>query len=175
MIDGFILPLHLQPRITSGANTLAQRLQQIGWLMGTAESCTGGGIAFALTSLPGSSRWFVGGIVSYTNKLKAGLLAVPPEDIASHGAVSETVVAAMSAGALQALGCQISVAVSGIAGPAGAVPGKPVGTVCFGWAIDRGGCLPDVGCETLCFEGDRAEVRGLTILHAIEGCLARLP
>lgn len=170
-----IWPVDLQSIILEKTHALSQRVLQRGWLMGTAESCTGGGIAYACTALPGSSQWFVGSVVSYTNLLKMGLLDVPADAIASHGAVSTEVAAAMALGATDTLGCQLAVAVSGIAGPGGAVPGKPVGTVCFGWALVPPDGEPQVDTEICRFDGDRAAVRTQTILHAIGGCLARLP
>ena len=107
---------------------LAVALRTRGWRLATAESCTGGLIAAACTSLAGSSEWFERGFVTYSNEAKTALLGVPPALIAAHGAVSEEVARAMVQGALQHAPVQLAVAVTGIAGPGGAVPGKPVGT-----------------------------------------------
>src|SRR5438309_4586701 len=105
-----------------------------GSMIATAESCTGGLVAAALTAVPGSSAWFERGFVTYSNGAKAAMLGVPNEVIARHGAVSEETAAAMARGAVQASAAQWSVAITGIAGPGGATPGKPVGTVGFAWA-----------------------------------------
>ncbi len=104
-------------------------LRQKGWTMGTAESCTGGNIAHRITLIPGSSDFFVGGIVSYSNDVKKHLLGVSADNLEKYGAVSRPVVEQMVAGAMQSLGCQCAVATSGIAGPGGGTPEKPVGTV----------------------------------------------
>src|ERR1700733_3957516 len=105
----------------------------------TAESCTGGWIAKALTDIAGSSDWFAEGFVTYSNESKVRRLGVPRAVLQRHGAVSEATVRAMAAGALRRSKAQVAVAVTGIAGPGGAVPGKPVGTVWLGWATRRGG------------------------------------
>ncbi len=100
-----------------------------GWMVGTAESCTGGYIASLLTAVPGSSAYFTGGIVAYSNSVKENILGVSPDDILQHGAVSRPVVEQMAQGAIRALGCDCVMAISGIAGPTGGTPDKPVGTV----------------------------------------------
>lgn len=141
---------------------LADRLQRQNWKLATAESCTGGMIAAACTDLPGSSAWFERGWVSYSNEAKTELLGVDPALIARHGAVSEAVARAMVQGALQHAHAQVALAVTGIAGPGGASPGKPVGTVWFGWATPDG-----VSTETRHFAGDRAAVRAATMHHAL--------
>lgn len=135
--------------------TLAERLQERGWQMATAESCTGGLIAAACTELTGSSAWFDRGFVTYSNEAKTDLLGVDAALIAAHGAVSEPVVRAMAEGAVQRAGVHVAVAVTGIAGPTGGSPDKPVGTVWLAWA---GKGMPT---RTQCclFEGDRAQVR----------------
>ncbi len=135
----------------------------------TAESCTGGGIAYAVTSVAGSSDWFERGYVTYSNASKQALLAVPAQTLRRHGAVSEPTARAMAQGALRRSGATIAVAVTGIAGPGGAVPGKPVGTVCFAWA--RGA---RVRSATRRFRGGRAEVRRRSVAHALRGVLACL-
>lgn len=145
---------------------LADRLRARGWRMAAAESCTGGLIAAACTSLAGSSDWFERGFVTYSNAAKAELLGVDPALIRSHGAVSEEVARAMAAGALQRAPVQLTVAVTGIAGPGGAGPGKPVGTVWLAWATAQG-----VQAERLQLAGDRDAVRGATVRAALQRLL----
>src|SRR3974390_3047109 len=120
----------------------------------TAESCTGGWVAKVLTDVPGSSAWFLGGAVAYSNALKESLLRVSAETLAMHGAVSDATVREMATGALEALGGHIACSVSGIAGPDGAAPGKPVGTVWFGWAWRHGQAV-HVPARLKLFKGDR--------------------
>ncbi len=141
---------------------LADALRARGWRIATAESCTGGLIAGACTDLAGSSDWFERGFVTYSNDAKSELLGVPAALIAQHGAVSEPVARAMAEGALARAPVQLSVAVTGIAGPGGAVPGKPVGTVWLAWA--RAG---DTQAERLQLDGDRAAVRAATVAAAL--------
>jgi nicotinamide-nucleotide amidase len=132
----------------------------------TAESCTGGWIAKVLTDVPGSSSWFLGGVVAYSNTLKQSLLGVLPSTLVAHGAVSEATAREMAIGALETLGGQVAVAVTGIAGPDGAQPGKPVGTVWFGWAWRAGDEIETrVAMET--FSGDREAVRRQTVARAL--------
>ena len=140
----------------------ARLLQARGWMMTTAESCTGGLIAARCTDLAGSSAWFERGFVSYSNAAKAELLGVDPALIATHGAVSEPVARAMAAGALAHSAAQAAVAVTGVAGPTGGSADKPVGTVWFGWQV--GG---RTHTERRRFEGDRAAVRAATVEHAL--------
>lgn len=148
---------------------LAAALLARGWRMATAESCTGGQIAAACTDRAGSSEWFDRGFVTYSNEAKVAQLGVPPALIASHGAVSEAVARAMLAGALQhAPPAELAVAVTGIAGPGGAVPGKPVGTVWLAWG--RRGQATQV--ERLQLDGGRAAVREATVAAALERLLA---
>ena len=139
-----------------------------GWMLATAESCTGGLIAAACTDLAGSSQWFERGFVSYSNAAKTALLGVPADLITAHGAVSEPVARAMAEGAVRHSAAQVSVAVTGVAGPTGGSPGKPVGTVWFGWQLDGA-----THSELRHFAGDRAAVRAATLRHALAR-LARL-
>lgn len=141
---------------------LADALRARGWRMATAESCTGGLIAAVCTAVPGSSDWFDCGLVSYSNEAKTALLDVPAALIAAHGAVSEAVARAMVQGALARSRADLAVAVTGIAGPGGAVPGKPVGTVWLAWG-DR----QAVHAERLQLPGDRAAVRAATVQAAL--------
>jgi nicotinamide-nucleotide amidase len=141
---------------------LALLLMNRGWLLATAESCTGGLIASHCTDLAGSSAWFERGFVTYSNAAKTQMLGVDPALIAEHGAVSEAVARAMATGALQRSPAQVSVAVTGVAGPSGGSPDKPVGTVWFAWATPQ-------GLTSACrlFGGDRAAVRDATVQHAL--------
>ena len=156
MTDPRIQPLLLQ---------LSEQLVQQRKMLVTAESCTGGGVAYAITELPGSSRWFERGFVTYSNAAKQEQLGVAHELIAGHGAVSEQVAAAMALGALQHSHADFSVAVTGIAGPDGGTEEKPVGTVCFGWA-QRGA---EARTTRVVFDGNRQQVRELSILTALQG------
>lgn len=134
-----------------------------GVTIGCAESCTGGLIAAALTEVPGSSDSFVGGVVSYWVEVKESVLGVPHDVIEMHGVVSEQTAHAMAKGACAALGCDFAVATTGIAGPTGALPGKPVGTVCFG--IEGPGVRRSF---TTCKGTSRREVRKLAVATALQ-------
>jgi nicotinamide-nucleotide amidase len=141
---------------------LADALRARDWRMATAESCTGGLIAAACTAVAGSSDWFERGFVTYSNAAKQALLGVPEALLAAHGAVSREVALAMALGALRHAPVHLAVAVTGIAGPGGAVPGKPVGTVWLAWATAAG-----VQAELLQLEGDRSAVRAATVHAAL--------
>ena len=143
---------------------LADALRAKGWRLATAESCTGGLIAAACTTLAGSSDWFERGFVTYSDAAKTEQLGVDAALIEHHGAVSEAVVCAMAAGALARSPADIAVAVTGIAGPGGAVPGKPVGTVWLA-LMQRGGA---VQAERLQLGGDRAGIRTQTVVIALQ-------
>jgi nicotinamide-nucleotide amidase len=138
----------------------------------TAESCTGGWIAKALTDIAGSSQWFCEGIVTYSDESKVHRLGVPRAILRQHGAVSEATVRAMATGALRRSNAEVAVAVTGIAGPGGAVPGKPVGTVWLGWATRRGRAIR-VATALRRFRGDRETVRRKTVRAALQGLLRR--
>ncbi len=150
------------------------RLLARGAFITTAESCTGGWVAKALTDIAGSSQWFAQGWVTYGNEAKHAQLGVPLRVLARHGAVSEPVVEAMARGALRRAGAgahaRIAIAVSGIAGPGGAVPGKPVGTVWFAWAR-RGARGIEVFTERRLFRGDREQVRRRSVEFALKRVL----
>ncbi|RJG15268.1 CinA family protein [Massilia cavernae] len=148
------------------AGRVGQALQAKNLLLVTAESCTGGGISQAVTEIAGSTSWFDCGFVAYSNPSKTELLEVPPALIAQMGSVSEEVAAAMAIGALANSNAHVALSTTGIAGPTGGMPGKPVGTVCFGWA--RG---EHTYTERLVFHGDRQSVREQTIVHALQGLL----
>ena len=153
----------------SDARQLATALLDRGWMLATAESCTGGMIAAACTELAGSSDWFERGFVTYSDEAKTELLDVDAALIHTHGAVSEVVARAMAFGAVRHSRARVSVAVTGIAGPSGGSKDKPVGTVWFGFMID--GRLTS---EVKRFDGDRAGVRTATVAHALDGLLLRL-
>jgi nicotinamide-nucleotide amidase len=136
----------------------------------TAESCTGGWIAKALTDVAGSSQWFNEGFVTYSDTAKRQRLGVPRSVLKAHGAVSEATVRAMARGALKRAGVPVAVAVTGIAGPGGAVPGKPVGTVWLGWAVQRGKMIR-VAARLRHFRGGREAVRRKTVRAALQGLL----
>ena len=150
---------------------VGRRLLDQGLLLATAESCTGGWVAKAVTDIAGSSQWFVEGWVTYGNASKQARLGVPAAILKRQGAVSEPVVAAMARGALRSSGAHVALAVSGIAGPGGAVPGKPVGTVWFAWAR-RSGSRVDVRTDCKRFRGDREAVRAAAVRCALRGILA---
>ena len=152
---------------------LADALRARGWRMATAESCTGGMIAAACTDLAGSSDWFERAVVSYSNQAKTDLLGVPAALLAQHGAVSEPVVRAMAEGVQRSSGADLTVAVTGIAGPGGGTPAKPVGTVWFGFVRRSADGSLQVASEQRRFEGDRAQVRRATVEHALRGLLQR--
>ncbi len=156
--------LSISERVTQSAcGLLAEKLQNRGWKLATAESCTGGLIAAACTGLSGSSNWFERGFVTYSNEAKTELLGVEPQQIASHGAVSEVVARAMAFGAVRQSRAQVSVAVTGVAGPTGGTADKPVGTVWFGFSVNG-----QLSSEMQRFDGDRAAVRTQTVAHALK-------
>jgi nicotinamide-nucleotide amidase len=163
------------PLSTSGHPTLqvvhllADALQQRRWMMVTAESCTGGLIAGACTDLSGSSNWFERGFVTYSDAAKTELLGVDAALIEAHGAVSEEVARAMAEGAVSRSRAQVAVAVTGVAGPTGGSPEKPVGTVWFGWSANG-----QVRTERRRFDGDRATVRAATVHYALQTLLERV-
>lgn len=145
---------------------LSQALLQKHWMLASAESCTGGMVAAACTDLAGSSAWFERGFVTYSNAAKTQQLGVATSLLAQHGAVSEAVARAMTQGALLHSKAQVTLAITGVAGPAGGTLDKPVGTVWFAWATPKG-----VHSEVRHFEGDRAAVRQASTLHSILGLL----
>lgn len=146
---------------------VAQGLQHKGWMLVTAESCTGGWIAKLCTDLAGSSAWFERGFVTYSNEAKQEMLGVKAGTLVQYGAVSEAVVAEMAVGALRHSRAQVAVSVSGIAGPGGGTATKPVGMVCFGWAQADG----TVHTETCQFAGDRDTVRQQAVVYALQGVM----
>jgi nicotinamide-nucleotide amidase len=170
LATGLIQHRHKERHVTNDIIDLATRvgrsLEAKRLMLATAESCTGGGVSQAITEIAGSTGWFECGFVTYSNASKTELLEVPAALMAQFGSVSEEVAAAMAEGALASSTADVAVSTTGIAGPTGAVPGKPVGTVCFGWA--RG---DTTYTERLVFAGDRHAVREQTIAHALQGLL----
>ncbi|GHA57255.1 CinA family protein [Photobacterium aphoticum] len=152
------------------AQRLGQQLARQQWVAATAESCTGGGIASAITDIAGSSAWFDRAFITYSNEAKQDMLGVAAQTLNDHGAVSEAVVYEMARGALAHSLAHISVAVSGIAGPGGGSDAKPVGTVWLAWADHTG--WADAQCFH--FDGDRVAVRQQAVDAALDGLLARL-
>lgn len=159
-----------QKALETLAAEVGAALQRRGWSMTTAESCTGGWIAQAVTAIAGSSQWFDRGVITYSNEAKRDLLGVQQATLLRCGAVSEDTVTEMARGALRNSSANISVAVSGIAGPGGAVPGKPVGTVWFGWATREG----DLQTHSQLFSGQRADIRAAAVATALQGILRRV-
>jgi nicotinamide-nucleotide amidase len=148
-----------------GAALLERKL-----MLACAESCTGGWVAEVVTATGGSSQWFERGYVTYSNAAKQELLGVKADTLRQDGAVSEAVVREMAAGALRHSHAQAALAISGVAGPSGGSPGKPVGTVCFAWVLHGGAPT----AETKHFSGDREAVRKQSVVHALQGLLRRL-
>ena len=161
------------------ARELGARLAAQGLVLATAESCTAGGVSYAVTQVPGSSAWFDRGFVVYSNEAKQRMLGVAQAYLRDYGAVSEPVARAMALGALAQSHAHAAVAVTGIAGPDGGSPAKPVGTVCFAWALRRDPTVPPwARTVTRHFEGDRAAVRTQSIAEAMAGlidCLGDRP
>ncbi len=170
------------PTMSQAADLVLARAEELGALLArerlvltTAESCTAGGVAYAVTQVPGSSAWFDRGYITYSNESKQKLLGVTPSYLRDFGAVSEPVARAMALGALSQSQAQIAVAVTGIAGPGGATETKPVGLVCFAWGIKRDDhALPWVRTAHRQFDGDRAAVRTQSIIAALDGLIGLL-
>jgi nicotinamide-nucleotide amidase len=138
------------------------------FLIATAESCTGGWAAQVITNTAGSSAWFERGFVTYSNEAKAEMLGVRPGTIETFGAVSLETAGEMAVGALNHSRAMISLAITGIAGPTGGSPGKPVGTVCFAWCMKN----QTPSCQSRLFEGDRETIRRQAVIHALNGLVA---
>jgi len=154
------------PLVHQAALRVGETLRAQGLLLATAESCTGGMVSAALTDIAGSSGWFERGFVTYANQAKTDMLGVPPALLERHGAVSEPVARAMAEGALRHSCAQVSLAITGIAGPDGGAPDKPVGTVWFAWSDAR-----HTHAERIIFQGNRAQVREQAAAHALRGVL----
>lgn len=151
------------------STAVGDALRERSLTLATAESCTGGWAAQVVTHTAGSSAWFERGFVTYANEAKIEMLGVAPETLLKFGAVSPETALEMAVGAIKNSNALISLAITGIAGPSGGSPGKPVGTVCFAW------CLRDqeAEAETCHFEGDREAVRRQAVIHALTGLLSR--
>lgn len=149
---------------------LGEKLLARGWMLATAESCTGGWVGQLLTSLPGSSQWYERGFITYANAAKIEMLGVPEDTLATHGAVSEETAGVMAAGALKHSHAQAALAISGIAGPGGGTPQKPVGLVCYGWALSDGTIMS----STCRLDGDREEIRARAVAAALRGLIELL-
>lgn len=157
----------LEAQIRSTLERLAAALRERGWTLCTAESCTGGWMAKCCTDIPGSSDWYHGGYVSYSYDAKEQQLGVIHDDLVEHGAVSEEIASQMALGARRGSRADITVSATGIAGPGGGMPNKPVGMVCFAWSVKGGRIVTD----SAVFDGDRAAVRLQTVLRAAHGTL----
>ena len=153
--------------ITAIAQKMGRVCKRRRVMVAAAESCTGGGVAAAITRISGSAKWFDRGFVTYHNDAKRQMLGVKQRTLKQHGAVSEEVAREMAAGALRESQADVSVAVTGIAGPTGAAPGKPVGTVWFAWAAKGG----PVQSRCFRFKGDRHEVRRQSVAMALHGII----
>jgi nicotinamide-nucleotide amidase len=158
------------PSLSSLARRVGSRLKERGLKLASAESCTGGWIAQAVTSVAGSSEWFERGFVTYSNEAKKELLGVRASTLARHGAVSEATACEMASGALKHSRAQVAVAVTGVAGPGGGTRRKPVGMVCFAWSLKRH--APE--SAVLRFRGGRESVRRQSVAAALRGLLDRL-
>ena len=159
-----------EQEISRLARELGVLLLARGETLAAAESCTGGWVGQAITSVPGSSGWFEAGFVTYSNAAKERLLGVRPQTLQEHGAVSAETAVEMAAGALERGQTDWSLAVTGIAGPGGGTPTRPAGTVLFAW-LSRNGLS---ATEAMRFAGDRHAVRMQSVAHALEGLLKRL-
>ena len=149
------------------AAELGDKLRARNWMLATAESCTGGWVGQLLTALPGSSQWYERGFITYANAAKIEMLGVPTETLDQYGAVSEETASAMAAGALAHSHAQATLAISGIAGPGGGTPQKPVGLVCYGWALEDGTLMS----STCRLDGDREEIRSRAVAAALRGLI----
>jgi nicotinamide-nucleotide amidase len=158
----------IDPAMEQLAASVGARLAARGMLLATAESCTGGWLAEAVTAIAGSSGWFDRGFVTYSNAAKESMLGVSAATLSAHGAVSLEVAREMAAGALAHSQAQVAVSITGVAGPGGGTPAKPVGMVCIGWALAGG----QVEARVHHFAGDRGEVRRQSVVSALEGVLA---
>ncbi|WP_227718161.1 CinA family protein [Microbulbifer sp. Q7] len=153
------------------AEKLGEVLADLGWKVTAAESCTGGAIAAAITSVAGASGWFEGSVVSYADRIKRDFLGVDAGDLVEFGAVSEAVVRQMAVGVLSRLDANLAVAVSGVAGPNGGSEEKPVGTVWIGWAHGQGQEPLQADARLLHFDGNRQQIQAKTVIEALSGLL----
>ncbi|MDP3584809.1 MAG: CinA family protein [Thiobacillus sp.] len=149
------------------ATELGDKLRARGWMLATAESCTGGWVGQLLTALPGCSQWYERGFITYANAAKVEMLDVPQVTLETYGAVSEETAMAMARGALKHSHAHAALAISGIAGPGGGTPQKPVGLVCYGWALADGTVMSSI-CR---LDGDREEIRSRAVAAALRGLI----
>jgi nicotinamide-nucleotide amidase len=161
------------------AGIAGARLKSAGFLLASAESCTGGWVSQAVTAVAGSSEWFDRGFVVYSNEAKREMLGVAGDTLARCGAVSEDVAREMAVGAIDRSRARLALAITGIAGPSGGTPGKPVGMVCFAWAVREDAPAPARGgiearSETRHFGGDRESVRRQAVIRALQGVIELL-
>lgn len=156
-----------QEELESLAAQLGAALMARGWMLAVAESCTGGWLAQTLTAISGSSAWFDRGFVTYSNAAKMEMLGVQHATLAAHGAVSEATAQEMASGVLTHSHAQVACAITGIAGPSGGTPEKPVGTVCFAWAMDGA----QTRRERKVFPGDRQAIRAQSVRYALRNLL----
>ena len=150
-------------------SAVAERLMASSLTLSTAESCTGGWLGQALTSVSGSSQWYEGGVISYSNRVKHTVLQVPESSLATHGAVSEAVALAMASGVQSVMSTSVSVATTGVAGPTGGSPDKPVGTVWIAWRMHQTSTA-----KCFLFDGNREQIRRQTVEAALAGLLQRM-
>jgi nicotinamide-nucleotide amidase len=153
--------------LTTLATLVGAKLRAKGLMLATAESCTGGWVAQAVTTIAGSSEWFERGFVTYSDAAKQEMLGVSARALAEHGAVSEQTAREMAVGALAHSRAQVTVAITGVAGPDGGSQEKPLGMVCFAWAVKEG----TLSAETRQFKGDRESVRRQSVITALQGVL----
>lgn len=158
---------NLEEQIGLRVAAMAEQMLQKGWSLACAESCTGGLLAKSCTDVPGSSRWFECAYVTYSNEAKSAMLDVPSRLLEDFGAVSEEVAAAMVKGVLEKAGVDLAVSITGIAGPDGGTAEKPVGTVCFGFAVKGG----QISASRELFSGDRQQIRQHSVLFALDKLL----
>ena len=156
--------------LTTLATLVGAKLRAKGLMLTTAESCTGGWVAQTVTAIAGSSEWFERGFVTYSNAAKMEMLRVKAGTLRKHGAVSEQTARAMAVGALAHSRAQVAVAITGIAGPTGGSPEKPVGMVCFAWAVTDA----KISAQTRHFKGDRESVRRQSVRVALQGVVELL-
>jgi nicotinamide-nucleotide amidase len=156
--------------LTTLATLVGAKLRAKGLMLTTAESCTGGWVAQAVTTVAGSSDWFERGFVTYSDAAKQEMLGVSARTLAAHGAVSEQTAREMAIGALAHSRAQVALAITGIAGPGGGSPGKPLGMVCFAWAVTDG----EISVQTRHFKGDRESVRRQSVIAALQGVVELL-
>jgi len=156
--------------LTALATLVGARLRAKGLMLATAESCTGGWAAQAVTTVAGSSDWFERGFVTYSDAAKQEMLGVSARTLATHGAVSEETAREMATGALAHSRAQVALAITGIAGPGGGSPEKPLGMVCFAWAVKDG----NITVQTRRFKGDRESVRRQSVIAALQGVVELL-